>query len=78
MLDWSVNAALLFGRQKAKTSHSTQAQEEYISYSRLYMDTWSDISYGYRTSLRPEYSQQSAALAQSDGAQYRRAPSGCR
>jgi len=27
MLDWGINAALLFGRQKAKTDHSTQAQQ---------------------------------------------------
>lgn len=29
MLDWSVNAAVLFGRQKASTSHSTKQRHEY-------------------------------------------------
>jgi len=51
-LDWSVNAALLFGRQKAKTSHSTQAHEEYISYTRYYGYVVG-MHYGYRNLYGP-------------------------
>lgn len=40
-LDWGINGALLFGRQKAKTSHTTQAYRQYRSkYSTSYQQTY--------------------------------------